>query len=288
MIPDITAKFGHYSPPHSIAKLLAFAQQCPENWFGKQLAYTVRSYITRHVSPPLDVTIGAIKMRCYFRDNNSERKFVFTPWRCDKQERTLLQQALGNDGTFVDIGANVGIYTLFAAINLGKKGRIIAIEPNPPACQRLQFNVSATSENQENWPRIDILQLGIGNTSETVHLYLDPENLGASSISQNNTRLHNGKQKQAVMIACKPLLDILQEQNVDSVSALKIDIEGAEDMALMPFLEAAPNRLLPTLLILENSEDMWELDLQGAILGRGYSVALRTVMNTVYQKTAIE
>lgn len=284
MIPDIKAKYGHYLPPARISKLVSFAQRCPENWFGKQLAYTVRSYITRNVSSPLDVTIGAIKMRCYFLDNNSERKFVFTPWRCDKQERALLQEALGKEGTFVDIGANVGIYTLSAAINLGKKGRIIAIEPNPPACQRLYFNVNATSENQENWPRIDIMQLGIGEASETVDLYLDPNNLGASSISQNNTRLHDGKQKQAVKIACKPLLQILQEQNVERVNALKIDIEGAEDMALIPFLEAAPDRLLPGLLILENSEDMWEQDLRGAILERGYSVALRTVMNTVYQK----
>lgn len=284
MIPDIKAKYGHYLPPARISKLVSLAQRCPENWFGKQLAYTVRSYITRNVPSPLDVTIGAIKMRCYFRDNNSERKFVFTPWRCDKQERALLQEALGKEGTFVDIGANVGIYTLSAAVNLGKKGRIIAIEPNPPACQRLNFNVNATSENQENWPRIDILQLGIGEASETVDLYLDPNNLGASSISQNNTRLHDGKQKQAVKIACKPLLQILQEQNVERVNALKIDIEGAEDMALTPFLEAAPDRLLPRLLILENSEDMWEQDLRGAILERGYSVALRTLMNTVYQK----
>lgn len=287
MNPDIDTEYGHYSPSSRIAKLLTFAQQCPDNWLGKQLAYTVRSYITRHGSLPLDVSIGAIKMRCYFRDNNSERKFVFTPWRCDKQERFLLQQALGDAGTFVDIGANVGIYTLSAAINLGNKGRIIAIEPNPPAYQRLHFNVQATSESQENWPRIDILQLGIGNASETVDLYLDPENLGASSISQNNTQLLNGKQKQIVKIACKPLLEILKEQKVEHVSALKIDIEGAEDMALIPFLEAAPDKLLPDLLILENSEDMWQQDLPGAILARRYSAVLRTVMNTVYQK-AIE
>jgi uncharacterized protein (UPF0218 family) len=46
------------------------------------------------------------------------------------------------------------------------------------------------------------------------------------------------------------LLAALSELGADRIDALKIDIEGSEDLALTPFLNSAPDSLLPSLLII--------------------------------------
>ena len=49
----------------------------------------------------------------------------------------------------------------------------------------------------------------------------------------------------AVHVPCRPLTAILDLAGISAIDALKIDIEGAEDLALAPFLREAPSQLLP-------------------------------------------
>lgn len=263
--------------------LMAFAQRAPHNWLGKQLAQLARKLVVVFARLPIDIAVGSIRMRCYLRDNNSERKFAFMPGRFDAQERRLLLEALPRQGRFVDIGANVGIYTLAVATQLGAGGRILALEPNPPAFARLRFNIEATREGRSDWPQVETLQLGIGATEGEIDLHLDPTNLGGSSVATHAAvaaRTTGG----AIRIACRPLLAVLRAHAMERVDALKIDIEGAEDTALLPFLRDAAEHELPDCMIIENSEPLWRQDLVGALQARGYRVQLRARMNTVYRR----
>ncbi|NJL54803.1 FkbM family methyltransferase [bacterium] len=237
---------------------------------------------------PIDVAVEPIRMRCYLRDNNSEKKFVFLPRRFDKRERQLLLESLPRDGVFVDIGANVGLYTLTAATHLSSQGRIIALEPNPPVLERLYFNLQATRAGRREWPTIDVLPLGVADVPGEFELYLDPQNLGNSTIASPESRRtdnfsQDGTGEKTVRIPCQPLLTILEEQSVTKIDALKIDIEGAEDIALVPYLEAAPQSQLPQLILLENSEHLWKRDLVGTLAKRGYTIQMRSRLNTVYR-----
>jgi len=47
--------------------------------------------------------------------------------------------------------------------------------------------------------------------------------------------------------------------------------------------QLAPDNLLPKYLLIENSDKRWQQDLRGAITARGYEIALRTRMNTIYR-----
>jgi FkbM family methyltransferase len=288
MIPDTHSEFGHYVPNAFFRSLIALSQNAPPHWLGQQLAQIVRKLVLWTARLPIDVAVGPIKMRCYLRDNNSEKKFVFMPWRFDQRERQLLVQALPPDGVFVDIGANVGIYTLTAATHMGPLGRIVALEPNPPAHERLCFNIEATRSGRAQWPKIDALQVGVADASGVLELHLDPNNLGGSSIAPQDTRLfsgsHSAQGERVVRIPCKSLLAILEEQAVSKIDVLKIDIEGAEDIALLPFIAEAPDKTLPRFMIIENSEHLWKQDLVGALANRGYTVQMRSRMNTVYQR----
>ena len=277
---DNTNAFGYYRPHIIVKMIISLAQKSPRNWFGQQIAQVCRKLVLRFSRLPIDISVGKIKMRCYLKNNNSEKRFVFMPWRFEGVERKLLMQVLPVDGTFVDIGANVGIWSLDVATHLNPLGRIIALEPNPTAFERLSCNFRATCAVHAEWPRVDLLQIGVNSLEGETDLHLDPENLGGSSLYKRKATAQEGR---AIPIMCKPLLLILNELSVSTIEALKIDIEGAEDLALVPFLEAAPSMLLPQYIFMENSQRLWRLDLVGKLCNRGYKFHSHTKGNLIYQ-----
>jgi FkbM family methyltransferase len=276
--------FGACEAPRIYSRMLALAQRAPANAFGKQLARVVRGFYLRKAPLPVDVTVEGLRMRCWLHDNTCERKFVFTPWRFDAAERAALAETLPADGVFVDIGANVGIYTLGAALRMARTGRIVAIEPHPRALERLEFNISATRAGRVEWPRIDVMAVGVADTPGRFALRIDGGNLGGGSIATGGARFSRAGAAGCVTIECRPLLSILEDLGIDRLNALKIDIEGAEDRALLPFLRAAPEPLLPQRLCVENSDHLWSLNLRGALAARGFREHLRTRLNTVYSR----
>jgi hypothetical protein len=65
---------------------------------------------------------------------------------------------------------------------------------------------------------------------------------------------------------------------------MKMDIEGAEDLALAPFLRDAPDNLLPRLLIIENQPANWSVDLYGLLGERGFIRVAKTKMNAIFRR----
>ena len=225
------------------------------NWFGQQLAQLARKVVLRLADLPIRSRVGGLKFEFHIRDNASEKKYLFMPWRFDLAERSLLVKEMPKDAVFVDIGANVGIYSLYVASHLGPNGRVIAFEPNPSAYQRLSTNVALNEATLS--ADIALLQLGVSAKDEIVELYLDDGNLGGSSLVMESAN--------KTTIECKPLLDVLQSQGVEKIHGLKIDIEGAEDIALTPFLQRAPASLLPRWIVVENSQHLWKADLTALV-----------------------
>jgi FkbM family methyltransferase len=275
--------FGTFEPPARYARLLAFAQRAPDNLVGKQLARFARGLYLWRGPMPADVTVENLRMRCWLRDNTCERKFVFTPWRFDVLERRAIADALPVDGVFIDVGANVGIYTLSAARSLGRAGRIVAIEPYPPALARLQFNIAATRGSTPEWPRIEVLPFGVSDRDGPLELRVDGGNLGGGSITTGDARFTGGGTRASVTIRCRQLLSIVREHDIERIDALKIDVEGAEDLALGDFLDHAPDSLLPRCLVIENSDHLWKRNLREMLALQGYREILRTRLNTAFR-----
>lgn len=262
---------------------------CHDNRGGivsRLLAPLTRKALVKQTSRlPIDIRVEGINLRCQFTDNYSEKKFVFTPWRYDRTERQLLQQTLASGGTFIDIGANVGLYTLTANAAMGAHdGRIIAFEPNPVTLSRLLFNIDSNPQFEPS--RIQVLNHGIADEETSFFLQYKEENLGGSSIrnsgSESDLMPDTGDGKRGITIRCRPLLPVLSELGIDHVDALKIDIEGAEDLALTPFLRDAPNSLLPKVLIIENSQDQWRSDLFETVRSSGYKLTHQNRMNSIF------
>jgi len=280
---DHPEPFPGLAPPRLVRALIGFCHHDAGGLLRKLVAPIARKLAIRGCTLPMDLSVGGMNLRCSFVDNYSEKKFVFTPWRYDLAERRLLGSELPADGVFVDIGANVGLYTITAGKALGRRGRILAFEPNPRTMARLEFNVAANFGGAAQAPEILLLNLGVADQDSEFELQVDQSNLGASSIAtRNRSRVPAGTERQSVVIRCRPLLDVLAQHGVQRVDVLKIDIEGAEDVALAPYLRGAPPALLARNVIIENSQELWSTDLDALFRERGYRLRFRNRMNSVY------
>lgn len=274
---DVVEPFGSRRPALMVAWMIGFLHSSSLGLLQRLFAPIVRKIVINFSDLPIDIQAGKLKLRCQFSDNYSEKKYVFTPWRYDVQELQALKDALPDDGVFLDIGANVGLYTLTAAQVMGRRGRILAFEPNVNTLQRLNYNLQA-NHRADGGPSIEVLNIGIADENAERLLQIDNKNLGACSIADTD------KAGEKTTIRCKLLLDVLREQKVPKIDVLKIDIEGAEDIALTPFIESADEALFPRLIIIENSDDRWSVDLFGMLAEKGYRRILKTRLNTVLKK----
>jgi len=78
------------------------------------------------------------------------------------------------------------------------------------------------------------------------------------------------------------LLQLVRNERVDRLDAIKIDVEGAEDLILEPFFRDAPEALYPSLLVLGSRE--WQTDLLGLLAAHGYRMRAKTRMNYVLER----
>jgi FkbM family methyltransferase len=132
-------------------------------------------------------------------------------------ESAQARQYLKPGMTFVDVGANVGYYTLLAASLVGRRGRVLAFEPSPYAFDRL---VDAITRN--NLSQVCAIQSGLGDGSGERRLFL-PSERGNHSPSM----VPNGGGR-PINVSVQQLDDWLTEHEVDCVDLMKIDVEGFE------------------------------------------------------------
>jgi len=120
---------------------------------------------------------------------------------------------------FMDIGANMGQYSLLASKIVGPAGAVHSFEPSPTMYPWLARNVRLN-----NARNIHTNRLGLSDCEKTVTLYLStPENQGATSMQPQ----YNFSGKTAE-VQCVALDGYLAQQGIRKVDAMKIDVEGAE------------------------------------------------------------
>lgn len=149
--------------------------------------------------------------------------FLGTITNQDEDERPLarlLARVIREGDTFLDIGANVGFYSLFAGPLCGPSGAVHAFEANPLLIQHLKRSADF------NRPRANIVVNPVAIGSEghkTLQLY-DPERIGGSSLYQLEW-LDTGN---SVTVPLTTIDDYVRENRMTRVDVVKIDIEGAE------------------------------------------------------------
>lgn len=155
----------------------------------------------------------------------------------------MVSEHLGAGATFIDVGADIGYYSLKAAPMVGAAGHVIAIEPNPEAIGRLQVNVAASDAKV-----VAVAPVACSDTEGTLELYVAPDaNTGETSLSKTNAS-QIGAIAHTYKVRARPLDDIVRESGVGRVDAIKIDVEGAEYLVLKGAQQTL-DRFHPMLLV---------------------------------------
>jgi FkbM family methyltransferase len=213
----------------------------------------------------VDVERWGVKLRLHPRDNGCEKNLLFTPQMYDRVELQALEREIANSASefvFVDVGANVGLYSLFVAAHC-PHARILAIEPEPVNVARLRFSLESNPGLH-----IDILETAVAAEPGNLWLKLDTRDRGGT-----HTRGRDGLRVKAITLESivRPL---------GRVDAMKVDIEGMDFEVLCEFFRSADPQLWPRLLIVEVMRDD-----PGGLLDRarsaGYVIEQRTRQNAV-------
>lgn len=155
----------------------------------------------------------------------------------------MVSEHLGAGATFIDVGADIGFYSLKAAPIVGAAGHVITIEPNPEALGRLRINLAASGANV-----VSVAPVACSDAEGMLDLYVAPyANAGETSLSKANAS-QIGAISHTYKVRTRPLDDIVRESGVTRVDAIKIDVEGAEYLVLKGAQQTL-DRFHPMLLI---------------------------------------
>jgi FkbM family methyltransferase len=270
--------FGDFAPSGLTRWVIDRTRGLPEGWAGRRLALMLRHLAMKMLKgPPLDLETFGVRMRLYPHKNVCERRLLFTPQYFDADELKILASRIKDGFTFIDVGSNVGWYALFLAQEAGPTvaTRILAVEPQPEIFDRLIYNI-----RQNPSCTIKAVDCAVADKTGELTLFLDPLNRGEASL-----KIVNSSQTDAIRVPAVTLLDLLSREGLTHVDAIKLDVEGAEDLVLGPFFRDAPASLYPSVFIVANVPERWQADVVGLLTGKGYRQVLETKMNLVFERS---
>jgi FkbM family methyltransferase len=120
--------------------------------------------------------------------------------------------------TFVDVGANVGDYSLLAASIVGDAGRVLCFEPEPQNRYWLQKSIDLNG-----YKNMDVFPVALSDTNRQASLYL-------GEIAGYHTLIPGHPERQAgtITVPTRTLDSHLKELGRERIDMMKIDVEGAE------------------------------------------------------------
>ncbi|MEO1251441.1 MAG: FkbM family methyltransferase [Pseudomonadota bacterium] len=172
--------------------------------------------------------------------DDTDRETYFLGRYYDIEVQLLLDEILKEGDTCIDIGANVGHFSLYSSHRVGRSGQVLAFEPQPDCCKKIEHKLSLN-----NISNVELHNLALGNTSGSLTLNV----LGGGSIM--------------AAIAIDPEIDTFVRESyeipvargddvfpehLDGDVFIKIDVEGYELFALQGMTKAI-DRWKPAFLL---------------------------------------
>ena len=258
-----TERYGHYSPKGLAARFIALAHACPASWLGIRGSYVARRLALGLLNgQAVDVERFGARMRLRPYGNTCEKRIAFTPHLFDPVERKMLiDAAKGNPHfTFIDIGANIGGYALSIAAIAGPQAKVLAVEPQRDLFERLSYNASLNS-----FGCLKLVNCALSDQNGFVDLFLNVAQRGEASI-----RRVADPDLPTVRVPAMTLMSLVEMEGLDHIDAIKIDVEGAEDLILRPFFETASRDLWPMKIVIEKSSTAENAALLNHLASIGY------------------
>ena len=148
--------------------------------------------------------------------------------------------------TVIDIGAHIGRYTITSSKQVGKTGKVVAIEADPDNFQLLQRNIALNKLT-------NVTPLNYAVFSERTRMKLYEQSASAKYNSLMLARA--ARTKNYVEVEADTLDSILKLNEVNQVNWIKIDVEGAEFEVLKGSTKTLSSENMSLLIEIHNIED---------------------------------
>ena len=185
--------------------------------------------ISRSLGRPLARYTGRFRMRdstvLLLRPYSMDLGIFHEIWDHERYTAGSIS-VVARHGTIVDIGAHIGLFSLFASKVL-QANRIISVEPDSANFELLSKNISAN--HVEN---ASLVKAAIAGESGEKRIYNTSSNTGGHSLYARGVS--------SIAVWTVSLTELFKASNISECSLLKMDCEGAE----MEILENAPDKLL--------------------------------------------
>lgn len=134
----------------------------------------------------------------------------------ERWETSIFRKSLKTNMCVIDVGANIGYFTLLAARLVGQNGKVIAIEPDPEAFAKLKKTVEINKITQ-----IVLINGGLGRNVDSMFL---PK----AGRGNNSPSLLDRSHDSGCIINIYKLDDIVKKYGIFKCDLLKVDVEGYE------------------------------------------------------------
>lgn len=146
---------------------------------------------------------------------------------------------------FVDVGANIGIFSLLASLVVGTEGVVYAIEALPTNRELLEMNIALNKLTN-----VDVVPAALASEDGEVEIFPSTNgNLGMTSLSPA------GEKGSPLRVTARSLDSLIADGTVSGCDVMKIDIEGAEPIALRG-MQGLFKQSPPRVVLIEVSETL--------------------------------
>lgn len=160
------------------------------------------------------IDLAGYRFRCNLAEHIQRTIFL---WDHDETATAFVRSHLRAGDIFVDVGANVGYFSLMASRIVGPTGRVISVEPNPATLARLSRTVAENSISN-----ITLCNVGLGDTSAKAELFT------CTSEGNDTASMLPSGNDQSITVDVLPLDQLVEQLGLTRVDYLKIDVDGFE------------------------------------------------------------
>jgi len=158
----------------------------------------------------------------------------------ERMETEFVKRLLRRDMTVVDAGAHHGLYTVLASKRVGWNGRVIAIEPSPRECVRLEKHLRLN-----RCSNTELVSCALGEDPGEADLYLVD---GVQDWCNSLRPPAVDEPVRTVRVFVRRLDDVLAELGVRKADFIKLDVEGAELSVLYGAMKLLHRESRPAIL----------------------------------------
>jgi FkbM family methyltransferase len=146
----------------------------------------------------------------------------------ERQEMAFFNRFIGQARTFVDVGANVGLYTALALRQMSARSTVVAVEPHPRAYQLLQRNIEANLASNAHSPQVVLaFNIAAGSSEGTATLHCNRDNGGDHRLAAPGPEHRQGAWS-TQPVPVQRLDHLLPQHGLSEVDFIKMDVQGHE------------------------------------------------------------